>query len=105
VVHRHGARHGTGWHNNATRASPPVPEPYHPALAAPFVTVPTIGLMSPDDEMPGANPAVARAAFEAIAGPTEIVEVEGGHFGLMFDPSPELDFSIHAQLSFLVRHL
>jgi hypothetical protein len=101
----YGARHNSGWQNQATRAAPPVPEPYHPALAAPFVTVPTLALISPDDEMPGADPQVSRAACLAIAGPTEIVDIEGGHFGLMFDPSPELDFSIRTQTRFLVRHL
>jgi alpha-beta hydrolase superfamily lysophospholipase len=101
----YGARHNSGWENQATRASPPVPEPYHAALAAPFVSVPTLALISPDDEMPGSNPEVARAAFLSIGGPTEIVDIDGGHFGIMFDPSPELAFSIHTQTSFLARHL
>jgi alpha-beta hydrolase superfamily lysophospholipase len=101
----YGARHNSGWQNQATRAAPPVPEPYNPVLAAPFVTVPTLALISPDDEMPGANPQISRATFRAIAGPTEIVDIEGGHFGLMFDPSPELDFSIRTQTQFLIRHL
>jgi pimeloyl-ACP methyl ester carboxylesterase len=101
----YGARHKSGWQNWATRVTPPVPEPYHPALAAPFVTVPTLAVMSPDDEMPGANPEVARAAFQKVAGHTEIVDVEGGHFGIMFDPSPELDFSVRTQTRFLERHL
>lgn len=101
----YGARHNSGWQNWATRVMPPTPEPYHPGLAAPFVTVPTLGLLSPDDEMPGANPRVARAAFDAIAGPTEMVDVEGGHFGIMFDPSPELDFALRTQLDFLRRHI
>lgn len=97
----HGARHNSGWENRATRAAPPVPEPYHAALAAPHVKVPTLALLSPDDEMPGANPAVARAAFAAAPGPVEVVEVEGGHFGIMFDPSAELDFALRTQLRFL----
>jgi hypothetical protein len=101
----YGARHNSGWQNQATRAAPPVPEPYHPALAAPFVTVPTLALISPDDEMPGANPQVSLAAFRAIAGPTEIVEIEGGHFGIMVDPSAELASAIRAQARFLERHL
>lgn len=101
----YGARHNSGWQNRATRAAPPVPEPFHPALAAPFVTVPTLALISPDDEMPGADPQVAREAFLAVAGPTEIVPIEGGHFGIMFDPSPELDFSILTQTRFITRHL
>jgi hypothetical protein len=101
----YGARHNSGWVNWATRVLPPTPEPYHPALAAPFVTVPILALLSPDDEMPGAKPTVARATFEAIEGQTEIVEIQGGHFGIMFDPSAELDFALRVQLTFLQRHL
>lgn len=101
----HGARHNSGWQNWGTRALPPTPEPYHPALAAPFVKVPTLALLSPDDEMPGANPAVARAAFDALGFPVEIVEIEGGHFGIMYDPSPELDFARATQLEFLQRQI
>jgi len=54
--------------------------------------------------MPGANSSVSRAAFLSIAAPTEIVDIEGGHFSLMFDPSLELEFSIRTQTSFLTRH-
>ncbi len=100
-----GARHNSGWKNWATRASPPTPEPYHVGLAAPFVKVPTLALLSPDDEMPGANPQVARAVIDSVAGPTEIVHIEGGHFGIMYDPSKELDFALRTQADFLQRQL
>lgn len=101
----YGGRHNSGWHNLATRALPPVPEPYHPALCAPHVRVPTLALIASDDEMPGATATVSRPAFEAIPGPCEILELPGGHFGLMFHPSPEFDFASTAQASFLVRTL
>ncbi|MCB9622186.1 MAG: alpha/beta hydrolase [Sandaracinus sp.] len=101
----YGARHNSGWQNWGTRAKPPTPEPYHVGLAAPHVTVPVLALVSPDDEMPGANPAVAQAAFDALAGPKERVEIEGGHFGLMFDPSPELEHARRTQLRFLQEQL
>jgi hypothetical protein len=101
----YGARHGSGWQNTATRVSPPVPEPFRAGLCARYVTVPTLALISPDDEMPGANPAVSRAAFEAVAGPCEIVDIEGGHFGLVFHPSPEFDAAVAAQVAFLATHL
>jgi fermentation-respiration switch protein FrsA (DUF1100 family) len=101
----YGARHGSGWQNVATRVSPPVPEPFHAGICAPHVTATTLALISPDDEMPGANPAVARAAFEAIGGPCEIVDIEGGHFGLVFYPSPAFDAAAGAQVAFLKAHL
>ena len=98
-----GARHNSGWVNRATRVIPPTPERYHVSLAAPFLRVPTLALLSPDDEMPGANPAVARATFDAVPGPKELVDIPGGHFGIMFDPSPELDLASSTQLDFLRR--
>ena len=101
----YGARHGSGWQNVATRATPPVPEPFHAGLCAPHVTAPTLALISPDDEMPGANPTVARAVFEAVAGRCEIVDIEGGHFGLVFHPSPEFDAAASAQVAFLEEYL
>ena len=100
-----GGRHNSGWVNRATRTSPPVPEPYHAALAAPFNRVPTLALISPDDEMPGANPKVARALFEAVSGPTQIVEIDGGHFGLMWESSPEFEHAVNTQTQFLLEHL
>ncbi len=101
----YGGRHGSGWQNLATRASPPVPEPYHPGICAPHVTVPTLALIAPDDEMEGANPGVARAVIESTAGHREIVDIEGGHFGLLFHPSQLFDHAANAQLRFLKTHL
>ena len=101
----YGGRHGSGWQNLVTRASPPVPEPYHPGVCGPHVKVPTLALIAPDDEMEGANPVVSRAAFESVTGPTEILDLAGGHFGLLFYPSPEFDFSAAAQARFLKARL
>jgi hypothetical protein len=101
----YGGRHGSGWQNLATRVSPPVPEPFHPGICAPHVIVPALALIAPDDEMQGANPVVSRAAFESVAGPKEILDIEGGHFGLLFYPSPEFDFAATAQARFLKAHL
>jgi len=101
----YGGRHGSGWQNLATRVSPPVPEPYHAGICAPHVGVPTLALISPSDEMEGANPIVARSVFESVAGPTEILDIEGGHFGLLFYPSPEFDFAATEQARFLNQSL
>jgi uncharacterized protein len=40
-----------------------------------------------------------------VAGPKEWVDVPGGHFGLLYYPSPEFDQASSAQANFLVRHL
>jgi pimeloyl-ACP methyl ester carboxylesterase len=101
----YGGRHGSGWLNTATRVSPPVPEPFHAGLCAPHVHVPVLALISPDDEIAGANPAVAHAVFASVAGPTEVEPIEGGHFGLLFYPSPEFEFASQRQAAFLLEHL
>jgi hypothetical protein len=101
----YGGRHGSGWQNTATRVSPPVPEAYHAGLCAPHVTVPVLALIAPDDEMEGANPRVSRAAFESIPGPTEIVDIQGGHFGILFEGSSEFQASSARQAGFLRKHL
>lgn len=101
----YGGRHASGWQNVVTRMSPSVPEPYHAGLCAAHVSVPVLALISPDDEMEGANPVVARAVFEAIRGPVHIEDLEGGHFGLLHHPSPEFDLASRRQTSFLRAHL
>lgn len=101
----YGGRHGSGWHNRATRALPPTPAPYHAGLATPYLRTPLLALIAPDDEMPGANPVVARAAIEAAPAAKEIIEIEGGHFGLLWHPGELFDFAVTEQLRFLKRTL
>ena len=76
-----------------------------PSAAARRINVPTQFMMSPDDEMPGASSEVARAIFERLSCPKELVEVDGGHFGIIEHPSPTFDHASEAQADFLVRTL
>ena len=62
-------------------------------------------MIAPDDEMPGANPAVSRAAYDTVPGPKELVEIDGGHFGLLHHPSVLFDETSRAQRDFLLRTL
>lgn len=101
----YGGRLGTRWVNDVTRARPRTPAPWHPGLAAAHITCPSIFVVSPEDEMPGSVPAVARAVFEKVRGPKEWFEVPGGHFGLLYYPSPAFDMASSAQLHFLSKHL
>lgn len=101
----YGGRLGTQWVNDVTRAQPRTPEPWHPGLCAPYVTRPALFLVSPHDEMKNAAPAVARDAFDKLQGPKEWVELEGGHFGLLYYPSDEFDRASSTQARFLVTHL
>jgi alpha-beta hydrolase superfamily lysophospholipase len=101
----YGGRYGSGWENRATRVAPPTPVPLSPWLAAPFVRCDVLMLISPDDEIVAANSAVARATFDAIPTHKELVEMDGGHFGLVWHPSPCFDQAVVAQCDFLQRRL
>jgi uncharacterized protein len=101
----YGGRPGTGWVNDVTRARPATPVAWHAGLCAAHVTCPSLFMVSPEDEMPGAVPAVALDAYERLAGPKEWVEIDGGHFGLLYHPSPEFEFAASTQARFLVETL
>lgn len=101
----YGARHGSGWENVATRVTPDTPAPFHPGLCSPHLRVPSLWVLAPTDEMPGANPAVARKAYESAGGQKQVLEIEGGHFGLLYWPSEMFDMAATAQRDFLKRVL
>ncbi len=67
--------------------------------------VPTLFAMSPDDEMPGAVSDVTRAVFDRIPVTAELVEVEGGHFGILEYPSAAFDRAVDTQADYLSRKL
>ncbi len=101
----HGGRHGSGWENRATRVIPATPAPFHAGIASPHLQRPLLMMIAPQDEMPGANPGVARAVYEAVPGPKELIEIDGGHFGLLWHPSELFDQASQAQRDFLVKNL
>jgi len=101
----YGGRFGTNWMNDVTRARPKTPVPWHPGLAAPHVSCPSLFVVSPDDEMPGAVPAVSRDAFDKMSGRKQWAEVDGGHFGLLYFPSPEFERASSVQTQFLTDHV
>jgi uncharacterized protein len=100
-----GARHGTGWLNQVTRVLPDTPVPYNPVLCAPFLTPPTLMIVAPDDEMTHASYDVARLAYELMPDPKEWYDIAGGHFGLLYHPSPLFDEASGIQAEFLTRWL
>lgn len=101
----YGGRFGTGWVNDVTRARPKTPVPWHPGLAASHVVCPALFVVSPQDEMPAAVPMVSRDAFDRIRASKEWAEIDGGHFGLLYVPSPEFDRASSVQARFLSSHL
>ena len=98
----HGGRHGSGWLNQATRSIPSTPAPFHAGIATPHLRRPLLMMISPQDEMPGARPDVSGAAYQAAPGPKEPIEIDGGHFGLLWHPSDLFDRASQAQREFLV---
>jgi pimeloyl-ACP methyl ester carboxylesterase len=101
----YGGRYGSGWTNRVVLTTPGDAPPFDPFACAPHISVPTLFAMSPDDEMPGAVSAVARAVFERIAGPRQLLEIDGGHFGLLEYPSPTFERASDAQATFLAATL
>lgn len=100
-----GNRPGTGWVNRVTRVIPATPVAYDPSLCAPFVEVPTLMLVAPEDEMPHASVAVARLAFERIRAPRQWHEIAGGHFGLVRWPGVLFDEASRVEIAFLRQWL
>jgi pimeloyl-ACP methyl ester carboxylesterase len=101
----YGGRPGTGWENRVTRVIPNTPVPYHPFLCAPFVKVPVLFMVAPEDEMVHADYNVAKEAYKHFAGPKEWYDIAGGHFGLLYYPGALLDEASQIQASFLKKWL
>jgi len=101
----YGGRYGSGWTNRVVFTAPKDAPDYDPFACAPAVRVPAMFAMSPDDEMEGAVSAVARAVFDRLGGPHELVEVDGGHFGIIEHPSAAFDAASEAQAAWLTRTL
>lgn len=101
----YGGRHGTGWVNRASMVVAGEPARWSPVLCAAQLKAPSLFVIATADEMPGAEPKVARIAFERAPTPKEICEIEGGHFGLLHHPSALFDLASGAERSFLLRYL
>lgn len=101
----YGGRHGTKWVNRVSEVAPDTPVPFLPALCAPHVKASLLMIIAEEDEMQGCDSRMARMSFDAAPQPKELVEVDGGHFGLLYYPSPLFDQAGNAQRDFLMRHL
>jgi uncharacterized protein len=101
----YGGRHGSNWENIVTRVVPPTPVPFNPYLAAPYVRADLLMMVAPEDEMVHCNPEMARATYDLVPGSKEYVEIEGGHFGLIYYPSDLFDKASGIQRNFLVERL
>lgn len=101
----YGGRYNTKWVNHATYVTPKVPTKFNSVLCITHIKAALLMMVAYDDEMPGANSDVARYAFNLAPEPKELVEVDGGHFGLLFYPSILFDEASTKQADFFIRHL
>lgn len=101
----YGCRHNTRWVNNGTYVIPKVPVPFNSVLCIPHIKAAILMIMAYDDEMPGANTDVVRYAFSLAPEPKKLIEVAGGHFGLVFHPGELFDQVSKAQVEFFHEHL
>ena len=101
---QYGGQFETNWKNIVTIVNPRPKLDYHVGYCAPHVKVPLLMVVSPHDEMPGAQSQISRLVFDCVQGPKEWVEIDGGHFGLLYYPSPIFNEVSTAQISFLNKY-
>jgi dienelactone hydrolase len=101
----YGGRFGTNWQNRGTRTEPKGAPPYYPPLSAGQIRIPAHFTIAHNDEIPGSRPDVQRLAFDSLQGPKQLLEVDGGHFGLLYYPGKVFDEVVASQASFFSEHL
>jgi fermentation-respiration switch protein FrsA (DUF1100 family) len=101
----YGGRYGTGWENSATVVTLTDAPVFHAGLCVPHAQAALLMVVAIDDEMPGAESSVARSVYQAAAEPKALLEIDGGHFGLLHYPSEIFDQASAAQRDFLLKHL
>jgi hypothetical protein len=101
----YGGRPNSQWQNKIIRAAPATPIPFSAWTAAPFLKADLLMMIAPDDEIVNANPAVSRAVFDLVPGWKRCVEIDGGHFGLLYHPSERFDLASRVQTDFLGERL
>ncbi len=101
----YGGRYNTGWKNSATFVDPNAVTPFHPGLCAKHIKATVLMMVATEDEMEGASAAISRQVYEQITSQKKLIEMDGGHFGLLYYPSELFDKASKAQCDFLKRHL
>ncbi len=101
----YGTRYNTKWVNHATYVTPKVQTKFNSVVCIPHIKAPLLMMVAYDDEMPGANSDVARFAYSLAPEPKQLVEIDGGHFGLMFYPGKLFDEASTVQTTFFTKYL
>ncbi len=101
----YGGRFGTNWKNVVSFSNIEVPDDFNLGQLATHLKAPILMVVATNDEMNGANPQVTNYVYNNITQPKEWVDIDGGHFGLLYYPSPLFDKSSKAQIDFLMKYL
>ncbi len=70
-------------------------------LPAKYLKVPTMFVIAIDDQVPFCEFATNRQCFDLIEAPKELLELEGGHFGLIYQGSEPYRQAVSADIKFL----
>lgn len=101
----YGSRFGTNWQNVVSFSTVETPDRFHVGQCASHLKAPVLMVVATNDEMTGASPKVTKEVFEMIKQPKEWVDIDGGHFGLLYYPSDLFNQSSRAQVDFLMKYL
>ena len=101
----YGGRFNTKWINNVTYVKPNVPTPFNSVVCILHIKAALLMMVAREDEIEGANSDVALYAFSIAPEPKQLIEIDGGHFGLLFYPSSLFDDVSTAQVDFFITHL
>lgn len=100
----YGGRYGTNWKNIVSFSNIEIPGLFHIGQCAQYLKGPILIVVATNDEMEGASNEVTNEVFKMIEKSKELVEIDGGHFGLLQYPSSIFDKSSQAQIAFLNKH-
>lgn len=101
----YGGRFGTNWQNVVSFSILDTPKPFHIGQCIAHLKAPILMVVATNDEMKGANTTVTKLVFDRVTQPKEWVDIDGGHFGLLYYPGELFDQSSRAQINFLKKHL
>ena len=101
----YGGRFGSNWKNVVSFTNIEVPDDLNLGQFADKLKAPILMVVATNDEMNGANPKVTQYVYNNITQPKEWVDIDGGHFGLLYYPSELFDKSSKAQIDFLNKYL
>jgi uncharacterized protein len=101
----YGGRYNTGWKNSATFVDPNAVTIFHPGICAKYIKASVLIMIAAKDEMEGASSDISRSVYDQITSPKELIEIDGGHFGLLYYPGALFDEASKAQCNFLKIHL